>query len=568
MKRLDNGQNRATEDPRLNFQDVFSSLQNFNRSQLTRIIDKSKELLQTKCSEIVESLPEEIWQMIVQRAIHREKCKLLDSRSFLERRDRDHSFKYPRECGKLAEQFFALISSSEKILRSLCYVSRTLSSYIHNFIQTWFVGNHPRSNWLLSHFTSETHLDLYLNSIITGSTLLKMTNLKSLKADHNSSITNSSVCQLSNLTSLHYADKHPSNSLGNLTNLNELKLSFSLFMNDVEPPLFLSFFHQTSIEAVTALTNLTKLQIYPISLINDSLMRKLPRLKSLSLQSYPSDSLSNLSVSSLTQLTHLEFCTRSISDYYLHNLTNLIDLNIALHSGITNIGLQNLTQLTRLNIKNTSKIDHNGISHLTNLSDLNLTRVSVQNMSIQNLTSLKRLILQENHSITDSALWNLTNLTHLNLNFQTGITDNALKRLTQLTHLEIRANSNITDDGLSNLVALTYLNISSNFYVSDRSLSRLTNLTTLDMRNYKEEFNPQLMQTNRLTISVPTFTTLSTLYISNNSILSDRSISHLTNLTELICGKDQISPECLLRFPKLVSLNPFLKVDRNERDTL
>lgn len=467
-------------------------------------------------------------------------------------------------------------------------MSRSLSSYIHNFVQSWFVGNHCRSNYLLRHFASETHLDLYLNGVIDHSALLKMTNLISLKIDHCSPIDNSYICQLSKLTKLYYVDKYANEAeLGNLTNLKKLKLSFSLPLDDIdlEPPIFLTnltnltslylsyWDRKISIDAVTTLTNLTKLDIYHDSHFNDSIMRKLPQLKSLSLQSNYRDSIPDLSVNSLTQLTHFRFFSHSINDKYLFKLTNLLSLHIPRHRSITNRGIQNLTQLTRLNIKDTSKIDNNGLYHLTNLTDLNLARVGknnnnkIENRGIQNLTSLKRLILSENQSITDEALWKLTNLTHLNLNFQEGITDNALKRLTQLTHLEIRANKKITDEGVSHLIALSHLNISSNLHISDRSLYRLTNLTTLDARNYEVDYGLHRIQTNTTLTdhSVKTLTTLSTLYISNNSMLSDRSVACLTNLTELICSNHQISPESLLRLPKLCLLNPLLKIDPESR---
>lgn len=69
----------------------------------------------TESSELVNCIPEEVWQIIVQRAIYVDRCQLLACPSFSERRYNI----YEREIGILADQFFAIINSPEDILQTL-----------------------------------------------------------------------------------------------------------------------------------------------------------------------------------------------------------------------------------------------------------------------------------------------------------------------------------------------------------------------------------------------------------------------------------------------------------------
>lgn len=86
-------------------------------------------------SQIVASVPEEVWQIIFWKAVL-ENLPVHDP--FL----------------KLSDNFSKLVAAKEKTFRILTCVSRSFSTYVIRALEARFIDFHQyflRSNWLLSH---------------------------------------------------------------------------------------------------------------------------------------------------------------------------------------------------------------------------------------------------------------------------------------------------------------------------------------------------------------------------------------------------------------------------------
>lgn len=112
-------------DKSLKFEEVFSGLKGFSRSELFAIVNESNRLLNLECCQVVLSVPDEIWRHIL-------------TLSFREKQN---------------------TSDTELFLRLLSCVSRRFSFIVADVVRFFFSHSEPGfSSWILARCTDLTSL--------------------------------------------------------------------------------------------------------------------------------------------------------------------------------------------------------------------------------------------------------------------------------------------------------------------------------------------------------------------------------------------------------------------------
>lgn len=250
--------------------------------------------------------------------------------------------------------------------------------------------------------------------------------------------------------------------------------------------------------------------------------------------------------------------------------SNIISLSLQHNETITNI--QKLTVLMTLNSHCAEIVDIQTLTKITtlclgrniNITDIktltNITRLALYpDCKIRDISGLKKihtlnlcgdfLSIDEISNNIDiySSLFKLLNLKTLIISNHVNIKNIDIKDLTNLTDLQLYHKNNITEDGIKDLINLKTLYICS---ISDNKningLMKLTNLISLSF------FNPSLTDKNLSPLHK-----LKYLSLTNTNLITDNSLSRLTNLIELNlnCNKSKITDDCLLRLTNLKSLS-------------
>lgn len=265
----------------------------------------------------------------------------------------------------------------------------------------------------------------------------------------------------------------------------------------------------------------------------------------------------------LTRFTNLRELSLDTNDYFGENekritdaglakMTTLRRLVLTQNGAITDDALSSLINLTWLGLRNNQSISDVGVEVLAQLEGLDLR----DNDSITGdlfamaptLTrTLTTLLLDFNANISDSDLARLTSLTNLGLSHSESITGHALFALPNLRELGLYEMRTIGDDHLHGLTALTSLALVQTPRVSGHALTALASLTKLrvDSRTFKTSYlaHPQVASRLRdLRIgwssedddaTLPSLTSLTTLWIDQGSEAYNPSVSTLTALTTL-----------------------------------
>lgn len=450
---------------------------------------------------------------------------------------------------------FLQIDIRERTFRCICCVCALFSEITHSLVPLCF-PDCTRSDWLLSHLTHLSSLDLSDNPSITETAFKNLSNLTSLRLGNNTMITDTARFYLTNLTELSLFDQTSltDTSLLILTNLKKLHLpsNKSIHLTDTSVSTLTNLTSLSSRynwlisdKSIGLLQNLTVLDIS--AQISDNSLINLTRLKSLKICSIFNGGalhISNRSLRTLTQLTHLSLCSKTpkITDESIEMLENLTDLDLTNNYSISFEAFRNHTRITALNLEKWHHMPPEGLINFPNLTCLN---ISLQSRNISNEWFSK---------LSDDSFIHLTKLRYLNLNYQERddcVTDKSFKNLTQLTHLSLRGNTVITDEGLSHLVNLNTLDLNMRHTspISNKGLSVLTNLTHLNLSKEKDTKKCLISDA-----SLKNLKQLVSLDISHNYHITQEGISGLLNLTEITY--------CSGQFPESFSFSTLTKLTR------
>jgi len=227
-------------------------------------------------------------------------------------------------------------------------------------------------------------------------------------------------------------------------------------------------------------------------------------------------------LSALTNLTLLDLSDNQLRNISpLSKLTNLTTLYLY-HNQTSDISpLYALTNLTELGLSGNQLTDISSLSALTNLTTLNLMSNQASDISpLSVLTNLTTLYLYHNQLRDISPLSTLTNLTQLDSSNNQLSDISPLSALTNLKTLNLSLNQLKDISPLSALTNLTMLNLYHNQLRDISPLSALTNLTQLDSSNNQlRDISPLFVLTN-----------LTLLDVSENSI--EELPSWITNFFE------------------------------------
>ncbi len=248
----------------------------------------------------------------------------------------------------------------------------------------------------------------------------------------------------------------------------------------------------------------------------------------------------------LTNLTYLTLRDNSLSDISaLENLTSLTSLNLGNNTSISDISaLEHLTNLTLLYLYNTSISDISTLQHLTNLTTLELSGTSISDISpLEDLTNLRWLTLAGN-TISDygplrrliAAIEAAGGRLNLDITIPTPIDPPLSERTRQVRDAIVAAVPGVSsadDVTATHLAAITLLNLINKGITTLQTgdFDGLTSLTYLYLNNNSISDISALEH----------LTNLRYLYLRSNSISDISALEHLTNLTSLRLAGNTIS---------------------------
>ena len=288
--------------------------------------------------------------------------------------------------------------------------------------------------------------------------------------------------------------------------------------------------------------------------ILDSILPKLNRVTSLSL-TFNRGKVSGDGVIQYQRNleTLILWGDNQISGWIVTTFNKLTTLNLGYNSNVKDHHLICLPGLTSLDLTNNTTITDYGISTLTNLTDLSLyDEHAITDQCVSKLTKLQSLSMFGSTTITDDGIKNLTNLRTLCLRSNFEITDRGIEKLNKLTYLNIVDQRKITDVGLQHLTKLETLRIGVNpIPITDDAIMKLVNLTTLDADN--------TIITDR---GLSTLTNLTSLRFYNNNFITNAGLVHLVHLNDIWYDPchSPVTREGLALLPKLTTLDELYSV--------
>lgn len=261
-------------------------------------------------------------------------------------------------------------------------------------------GEGITTNNALIRFKNLQSLSLYDNRVINDQSVRALTALTKLDISENgykewNNITDEGISMLTNLTDLDICckDKITDTSLCCFSELRSLTLRDNKYVTN------------KSIQILTNLTSLTLSHISSDQKISPEVIRELPYLQKLSLDSCYNDA--DMIKMNLTALRHLRLTASNNSGACFADLPNLTSLNLWMCRRINDDSIRNLISLTDLIIDSPTEVTDEGIQHLTNLTALALRYQFDCNF----LTHKPKALFK----ITGSGLRELTNLITLDI---------------------------------------------------------------------------------------------------------------------------------------------------------
>lgn len=327
-----------------------------------------------------------------------------------------------------------------------------------------------------------------------------------------------------------------------------------------------------SVEPLTELSDLTKLNISGTSVDDISPLRSANKLKSLNANSTLIDDISALKY--CITLEELELANTNINDLSvlralrnlrrinlentmvnrlteLKNCPNLNTLNLSGCKMSNIVPLQDLTQLTSIDISNTSIRDLSPLGQLNELQSLNIAGTSIVNLQpLAQLENLRELYCNQTNISDLTPLKNHRKLSKIYCD-QSRIGDAEASAFTKdnpftlviydteairnwwnelpiywkaIFSTQIQIDSEPTTEQLHQVINMQRLELADNTYIQSlMPVSRLTNLRYLDISN---------TEINNL-FAIQSLTNLETLIINGTHINSIEPLHEMTNLKHL-----------------------------------
>ncbi|AYV83311.1 MAG: hypothetical protein Hyperionvirus5_117 [Hyperionvirus sp.] len=226
----------------------------------------------------------------------------------------------------------------------------------------------------------------------------------------------------------------------------------------------------------------------------------------------------------LVNLRSLTVACPNVTDNCFSKLTYLTKLDVRGNNNISDRSIERLTDLVNLSLMYVPNVTDHGISVLTNLQRLKIvSSPNISNDGIRHLSNIKCLSLQNTENIS----WGLEYLINLE-KFSVDDNSSMFKYLSpvyfnKLTDLTLAYCANIDDSVLIELTNLGSLSIDKNVVLTDDSISRLTNLKKL-----------KLEYVGKITGNVfKNLGALEDLYYKTAGRLYEKDMLHLTNLRSL-----------------------------------
>lgn len=279
-------------------------------------------------------------------------------------------------------------------------------------------------------------------------------------------------------------------------------------------------------------TNLVEFNCGTIGYCIDDLIVQMTQLRILKYDR--SKCITNDTLKTLTQLTHLITGFGTVNSDTISHLTNLVYLECG-YDSFTDVAIKTLTKLTTLFCGESTFTD----IYSPSLTYLDCGKSNFTDDVIIKCNKLLRLDCGYNNCITNKSVSCLKSLTILDCGYRTSITEEAIKELSNLMVIICR-NKIISTDVLTQLPDLISLHCDTNDYIS-LPLPKLEHLT------YSGRFltDDNLMHLTRL----------ETLDLSNCNQFTDNSLQYLTNLVVLECGNCLFTDNVIKTLTNLQYLN-------------
>lgn len=306
---------------------------------------------------------------------------------------------------------------------------------------------------------------------------------------------------------------------------------------------------------------------------NDAINNNFGDINPCTLKLVNADKIYSEDISHMTNLIHLVLYNSKIKDNALANINNLVSLICDNKAFITNHTLSHNVNIQ--NLKCSNLMTNKGIMLLNDLNILicnkiitgkifekhkNITVLSfmhnffINDYDICKLTTLR--ILQTGPSISNNGIYKLNKLQKLNCEFSNFIDDDGVKNLVNIN--ELVCNNNLTDFSLFNLTNLVSLYLGNNTIISNNALYNKYNLKYLYCGNNNNITNSGLKNLNKLEL----------LECMNNSNISYCCIKKLKNLHCLMCNLKKISCTQILNLKNINRLSLAHNITDNDVFTL
>lgn len=161
MKRISRPSDISSSSSIVSFEDICSSLKYLNRQQLLHIAFDTNRLLSLGCASVTDSIPEEVWQIVLKIGVNNNK-------------------NFPHKA-KSSNEYLARIQAFLQRIGCVCQSWKKLS---RELVSLYFEDRESYSDWVLKHFEGLSTLKYtWFGNRISKETIMNMKNLTKLVVD-------------------------------------------------------------------------------------------------------------------------------------------------------------------------------------------------------------------------------------------------------------------------------------------------------------------------------------------------------------------------------------------------